>query len=94
MKLFVLFAADALFLAPPLPFALAFGVGFLCLSCRVESRCQGRPAAIAAHAEARPGDSGTSHITYSMLSGRSAQSTDASARPGASPWSSGRCVRV
>ena len=32
-------------------------------------------------------------ISRSILSGRSALATDASVQPGASPWSSGRCVR-
>jgi hypothetical protein len=33
------------------------------------------------------------YVTGSIPSGRSALSIDASTRPGASPWSSGRCVR-
>jgi hypothetical protein len=36
---------------------------------------------------------GMNYLTRPLRSGRSTPSTDASARPSASPWSSGRCVR-
>jgi hypothetical protein len=44
-------------------------------------------------AKVHPSLYGMNYLTRPLRSGRSTPSTDASARPSASPWCSGRCVR-